>query len=151
MFPTENSMLGWLYREFNLTGLTLNVARFPVRPSESYDWVLERIQVQYDSTAAIPSVFQNIEWNIEFPQQNSNLTDPHNTVELPLTLNPGIFDQTTVTNKPRVYYFHSPALNWPLLSNQTFQVQLENFVGATIVRALFIGHYIFPEPVLKYA
>jgi hypothetical protein len=147
MFPTENSMLGWLYREYSLFAVTTNVVRFPVQPSESYDWVMERIQVQYDSNLAVPSVFQNIEWNIEFPQQNSNLTDPSNTVSLPLTLNPGIFDQTTVTNKPRVFYFHSPTLNWPLLSRQTFRVQLENFVGATLVRVLFIGHYILPEPV----
>lgn len=151
MWPKENSILGWLYREFDITVLTLPNVRFPVQPSESFDWVLERIQAEYYSNAANPSLFADIEWNIEFPQQNSMLTN-NNPVKIPTTLNPGIFDQTAATTRPKTWYFISPKLNWPILSRQTFTMMFENFAAApaaVTIRTLFIGHYILPKPVIK--
>jgi len=90
MQAASNSQLGWLYREIDLTSITAPIWRSPVRPSESYDWMLERIQAQYYSDDADPSVFANTEWRLTVPPQDKNLQEI--PVKIPLTLNAGIFD-----------------------------------------------------------
>jgi len=141
-----NSMLGWLYREIDLTAITAPTWRSPIRPSESYDWVLDRIQALYFSDDSDPSVFPTATWRLNLPQQNSNLQEI--TVPIPLTLNPGIYDQTAGTTRPKAFYFKSIKIDWPIMALQSFTIEIENYAGIGILQLLFLGHFILPKPIM---
>ena len=141
-----NSMLGWLYREIDLTQIDAPIWRSPIRPSESYDWMMERIQAQYYSDDADPSVFPLTEWRLQVPPQDRNLQEI--TIPISLSLNPGIFDQTAATTRPKEFYFKSPKIDWPIKALENFTIEIQNYIGTGVLRILFIGHFILPEPVL---
>lgn len=147
MFAAENTMLGWLYREIDVANVTAPIWIQPIRPSESFDWILERLQVQYDSDGSDPSVFANVEWKLSVQPQTRSLQEE--TVKIPLTLNSGINDLTAGTTRPKEFYFKSPKIDWPIKALEQFEIELRNFTDVTIIKVLFIGHFIFPEPVLR--
>ena len=146
--PFDNKrMLRWLYRSIDLSTITASIWRLPIRASEGYDWLLERIQARYFSDNADPSIFQNVRWRLEIPPREKNLQEV--PVEIPLTLNPGIFDQTAGTTRPKEFFFKSPRIDWPILAMENFTIQLENFVGVDTINMLFIGHALLPEPYIN--
>lgn len=150
----ENSMIGWLYRSVDLSGITSAVWRVPVRPSESYDWVLHRVQMEYDSDNNDPSQFDLLQWRFVVPPQERALQDIADYKPRPpitLTALPGINDLTAGTTRPKQFYYKSPEINWPIKSLEVFSLELENISALTgIVRVLFIGSFILPQnPVLN--
>lgn len=153
MQAEKNSILGWLYRTIDLSGITTPYWQLPIQPSESYPWVLERIQCSYDSDNNDPSNFNTVLWALHFPQQDKSLMDLELGKPRPpisLTLNPGIQDLTAAATRPKEFYFKSPDINWPVLANQTFSFQVEDFAPLTgLLRILFIGSFIMPQAVIK--
>jgi len=147
----KNSMIGWIYRSIDLSQITSAIWRLPIRPSESYDWVLNHIQAEYDSDEEDPSAFDLIQWRLEVVPQNRALQDisdykPRSPITL--TLNGGLNDLTAGTGKPKQKFFPSPPINWPIKSLEVFTIELENFTALTgTVRMLFVGSFILPEDV----
>lgn len=144
-----NSLLGWIYRDIDFSNITAPIWRQPVRPSESFDWVLERVQARYFSDAEDPSAFLNVEWRLEVPPRGHNLQEI--PVKIPLTLNPGIYDQTAGTTRPKEYFFKSPIIDWPILALENFTIHIENHVTpggvhAGVLDLLFIGHFVADKP-----
>ena len=150
----KNSMIGWLYRAIDLSQITSAVWRVPVRPSESFDWVLHRVQMEYDSDEEDPSQFDLIQWRLAFPQQERAIQDIADYKPRPLislSCSSGIHDITAGTTRPKQIYFPSPRIDWPIQSLESFSLELENFTGLTgIVRVLFIGSFILPaNPIMQ--
>lgn len=147
-----NTMIGWLYREIDLSGITSPVWRLPIRPSESYDWILQRIQCSYNSDSEDPSDFDSLRWRYEIPPQNralQDLTDDKPRPAISLTLNSGVNDLTAGTTRPKEFYFPSPEINWPLKSLENFVFEIENQTALTgTVRILFIGKFVLPKNIL---
>jgi hypothetical protein len=135
-----NKLPGWIYREINFAAITSPTWSLPIRPSNSFDWILERLQARYFSDAAAPSVFGSPELAIEMPQQNRNLTEI--PIKIPLFLNPGLFDRTAGTTRPKEYFFKSTRLDWPFKALENFIIHVENHVNTGVLGLLFIGHYI---------
>lgn len=150
----ENSMIGWLYRYIDLSQITSPVWRLPVRPSESFDYVLQRVSMEYDSDANDPSGFDSILWRILLPQQDralQDITDYKPRSPVSITLTPGINDRTAGTTRPKEIFFPAVKIDWPIKSLESFSLELENFSALTgNVRVLFIGSFILPKnPVLN--
>lgn len=147
-------MMGWLYRYIDLSTITSPVWRLPVRPSESYDYVLQRMSLEYDSDANDPSNFDSILWRIVLPQQNraiQDITDYKPRSPVTMTLNPGINDRTAGTTRPKEIFFPSIKIDWPIKSLESFSLEIESYTALTgNVRVLFIGSFILPQnPILE--
>jgi len=147
-------MIGWLYRLIDLSQITSSVWRVPVRPSESYDWILHRVQMEYDSNGEDPSQFDLIQWRLVLPQQDralQDITDYKPRPPVTLTLNNGVNDLTAATTRPKQAFFPSTIIDWPIKSLESFSLELENFSGLTgSVRVMFIGSFVLPiNPILN--
>lgn len=145
----QNTLIGWLYREIDLSQITVPIWRLPVRPSESYDWILNQVRIEYDSDNEDPSSFDNLQWRIWFPQQNRALQDISDYKPRPpvtLTCCPGRNDLTAGTTRPKVFYFPNPRIDWPIIAFQSLNLELEGHSGLTaIVRVLFMGEFVLPK------
>lgn len=148
----KNKMLGWLYRSIDLSGLTSAVWRLPIRPSESFDYVLHEIHAEYNSDGEEISNFDSISWAFQVPPQERglmDLTDGKPRPLISLSLNMGVNDLTAGTTKPKEFFFPSPRIDWPIKALENFVFELENYTALTgSVSVLFIGSFILPKNVL---
>lgn len=149
----NKSILGWLYRSVDLSGITYSLWNNILRPSESYDWVCQRIQVSYKSNGDDPSLFDNLRWSWGVPPRNTfvqDLTTEKPRPPITLTLNPGLEDLTAGTTRPKEFYFPSPTLDFPVLAFEQFQFSLQNHTALTgELRILYIGCFKMKQPIIK--
>lgn len=150
-----DSMIGWIYREIDLSGITSPLWRLPVRPSESYDWILHRIQMQYDSDGEDPSSFDTILWRFSISGQNRALQDISDwkpRTPISLTCLGGVNDLTAGTTRPKQLYYASPPIEWPIQALEVFALELESFTALTgSVDVLFIGSFVLPKDTIVNA
>lgn len=140
-----------MYRDIDLSGITAPLWIDTFRPSESYDWVLKRIQAAYASDSEDPSSFDSIRWAWGIPPRDQLLQDLTNQKPRPpisLCLSGGINDLTAATTRPKEIFFPSPIINWVVQALENFQFQVENHSALTgTLKILYIGYFVMPKPV----
>lgn len=150
---TENTILGWIYREIDLNQITAPLWIDTFQPSESYDWILHRIEAGYNSDSEDPSDFDSIRWAWGIPPRDQllqDLSDQKPRPPISLCISPGINDLTAGTTRPKEMFFPSPVINWVLQPLENFQFQIENHTALTgYIRVLYMGSYVMPEPVIN--
>jgi len=145
----SNRIPGWLYREIDFSGISTNYYRLPMRVSESYDYILTRIQAQYFSTER-GDLYDTIRWRL-VPRTQAGAVS-----EIPLpaisTLSPGLFDRTPAasTLRPRSIMTKSVKIELPVFAHEVFYLEFEDTSAATgILSLLFIGDFILTAPVQR--
>jgi hypothetical protein len=127
----------------NVTTPTI-IESFQTAPSE--DFLLNYIYVQFPTIGvASPSVYQDIKFTLKMPQQGGVYIEQ--PVSFEMVTSPGRFNNFSGGNeKPNQQFFRTKKLSQPLFSQQTFHIEISNYLGAgnpLSLELLIMGRNVF--------
>ncbi len=141
----SNNYPFWIYKQVSTDVTTPKLeVPFQARPSENY--ILNYLYVQFPTIGGVsPTTYRDIRFMLEIPQQNKEYLDV--PLSLEMVTSPGRFDPFTGGDSdPNQTFFRTKKLEQPIMSQQTWNLKLSNYLGTgnpLYIDILFIGRNVF--------